>query len=44
METVQQVLNGAVQDYLADLEFQYQVEPIDRLDSISKLDKLDGSG
>jgi len=44
METVQQVLNGAAQDYLADPEFQYQVGPIDRLDSISELGKLDDSG
>ncbi len=44
METVQQVLNGAAQDYLADPEFQYQVGPIDHLDSISELGKLDDSG
>ena len=44
METVEQVLNGAPQDYLADPELQYQVGPIDRLDSISELGKLDDSG
>ena len=44
MEIVQQVLNGAAQDYLADPEFQYQVGPIDHLDSISELGKLDDSG
>ncbi|DBB01760.1 TPA: hypothetical protein ACH3X1_000378 [Trebouxia sp. C0004] len=44
METVEQVLNGAAQDYLADPEFQYQFGPIDRLDSISELGKLDDSG
>ena len=38
------VLNGAAQDYLADPEFQYQFGPIDRLDSISELGKLDDSG
>ena len=44
METVEQVLNGAPQDSLADPEFQYQVGPIDRLDSILELGKLDDSG
>ncbi len=44
METVQQVLNGAAQDYLADPEFQYQAGPIDRLDSISEHCKLDDYG
>ena len=44
METVEQVLNGAAQDYLADPEFQYQFGPIDRLDSISELGKMDDSG
>ncbi|DBB00060.1 TPA: hypothetical protein ACH3X1_013917 [Trebouxia sp. C0004] len=33
-----------VKDYLADPEFQYQVGPIDRLDSISEMGKLDDSG
>ena len=44
METVEQVLNGAAQNYLADPEFQYHVGPIDCLDSISELGKLDDSG
>ncbi|DBB01759.1 TPA: hypothetical protein ACH3X1_000378 [Trebouxia sp. C0004] len=33
-----------IKDYLADPEFQYQFGPIDRLDSISELGKLDDSG
>ncbi|KAL0050048.1 hypothetical protein WJX82_003469 [Trebouxia sp. C0006] len=33
-----------IKDYLADPEFQYQVGPIDHLDSISELGKLDDSG
>ncbi|KAL0040310.1 hypothetical protein WJX77_003104 [Trebouxia sp. C0004] len=33
-----------IKDYLADPEFQYQVGPIDRLDSISEFGKLDDSG
>ena len=40
MESVEQVLNGVPQDYLADPEFQYQDGPIDRLDSILELDDL----
>lgn len=44
MESVEQVLNGAPQDYLTDPEFQFKVGPIDRLDSISELGKLDDSG
>ncbi|DBA90046.1 TPA: hypothetical protein ACH3X2_004312 [Trebouxia sp. C0005] len=42
MESVEQVLDGVAQGYLADPEFQYLVGPIDRLDSIS--DKLDDAG
>ena len=37
MATDEQVLNGVVQDYLADPEFQYQVGPIDHLESISEV-------
>ena len=44
MESVEQVLDGVAQGYLADPEFQYLVGPIDRLDSISELDKLDDAG
>ena len=44
METVEQMLSRAVQDYMADPEFQYQVGPIDHLDSISELGNLDDSG
>ena len=44
VETVEQIINGAPQDYLADPEFQYQAGPIDRLDNISEVGKLDGSG
>ena len=44
MGNVEQVLNGALQDYLADPEFQYQVGPIDRLESISELGKLEEIG
>ena len=38
------MINGVPQDYLADPELQYQAGPMDRLDNISEVGTLHGSG